>query len=83
MINDGAVNEAIALHRDLAKTARKVQELRGLLVLAAAELARHHFVEGSDKCVLCGEGDGFAVARTCTKAHDYELLKRIVAALEE
>lgn len=66
-----------------ATEARAVlEEARTLLRAANKELARHVFNGDSPACVLCKGESGFDVGRRCPEAYDYELAKRIDAALE-
>jgi hypothetical protein len=57
------------------------EKLRALLAEARGSLARHQFSQESPACVLCGGESGIDVGRSCPYAFDYDLAKRIDAAL--
>ena len=59
------------------------EKLRALLAEARGSLARHQFNPESPACVLCGGESGIDVGRSCPYAFDYDLAKRIDAALAE
>jgi len=59
------------------------EKLRALLAEAQGSLARHQFNPESPACVLCGGESGIDVGRSCPYAFDYDLAKRIDAALAE
>jgi hypothetical protein len=61
----------------------ELKKLRALLSETRGSLARHQFSPDSPACILCGGESGLDVGRSCPYAFDYELLKRVEAALLE